>query len=320
MSRKSKHNLINSILGQIQANVTPLLPVENAEGRWGFATPGGKVMIPHKWRLAGHFYEGLAKVVNDSGKCGFIDKSGELVIPYNFGCSSHFCGGLCWVKGENGLFGFIDKTGNLVIPYRWKAATAFFNHSAAVMDNNDLWHIIGCDGSELSFFSWKKLIPLRNGYYLGKKMDDSWELDNEHGNINDIDSNKNNTFKLPMKYENGKWGFAEINICLNNQSEVSGNSNRLFTATDDGGYVINCDEVSIKSKPLIAGQWIIARSFKEGLARVMDENGKWGYVDERGELVIPCRWIDAGPFWGGSAEVEDAELGEVTIDHSGNII
>lgn len=321
MSHKSKLNQINTLVSQIRTKVTPLHPVENAEGRWGFATPDGKVAIPHQWRIAGNFYEGFAKVADDSGKCGFIDKTGKLVIPCKFGCSGHFSSGLCWVKGENGKFGFIDRTGALIIPCRWKAVTPFYYHSAAVMDDNDLWHVIDPDETIFSKIGWKLLIPLRNGYFLGKNDADNWKLVNEFGGATDlVEDNKDCTLLLPTRDKNGKWGFAETKIVFTADRNEADKSAEYQLQSEDGGYVIRRNDIKVVSKPAIAGQWKIARCFCEGLARVMDDTDRWGYVDESGQLVIPCRWIDAGPFWGGTAEVEDVDLGEVTIDHSGKII
>ena len=37
-------------------------------------------------------------------------------------------------------------------------------------------------------------------------------------------------------------------------------------------------------------EWKSVESFHEGLACVKDANGKWGYIDKTGKLVIPCKW------------------------------
>ncbi len=42
--------------------------------------------------------------------------------------------------------------------------------------------------------------------------------------------------------------------------------------------------------------------FREGLAPVR-ENGTWGYIDEKGKIVIAPRFVWAKPFGGGKAEV-----------------
>lgn len=48
----------------------------------------------------------------------------------------------------------------------------------------------------------------------------------------------------------------------------------------------------------------------------MQMDGKWGYIDHKGALVIPCRYDYARRFTDGVAEVSDA--GQVTwINRSG---
>lgn len=50
-----------------------------------------------------------------------------------------------------------------------------------------------------------------------------------------------------------------------------------------------------------------AGSFFDGLARVRDEDGKWGYINTKGELAIPCTYDDAEPFSDGVAMVTKTE-------------
>lgn len=43
--------------------------------------------------------------------------------------------------------------------------------------------------------------------------------------------------------------------------------------------------------------------FSEGLARV-EIDGKWGFINEQGELVIPCMYDEVGDFFEGFAKVK----------------
>ena len=43
--------------------------------------------------------------------------------------------------------------------------------------------------------------------------------------------------------------------------------------------------------------------FSDGMARVTDENLKYGFIDKTGHLVIPCQYDDAGDFSEGLASV-----------------
>jgi len=49
-------------------------------------------------------------------------------------------------------------------------------------------------------------------------------------------------------------------------------------------------------KLVIPCKWNGAGFFSQGLANVRSENGKWGYIDKSGTLVIPCKWKEVDPF------------------------
>ena len=60
--------------------------------------------------------------------------------------------------------------------------------------------------------------------------------------------------------------------------------------------------------------------FYEGLACVMDDNEKWGFVDETGKVVIPYQWESATYFNEGLAAVMDANDKWGFIDKTGKIV
>ena len=39
-----------------------------------------------------------------------------------------------------------------------------------------------------------------------------------------------------------------------------------------------------------AQEWAYQASFSEGRACVKDKSGKWGYIDESGKVISPCKW------------------------------
>ena len=73
-------------------------------------------------------------------------------------------------------------------------------------------------------------------------------------------------------------------------------------------------------KELKLSWWQDVSDFSEGLAAVQDENGKWGFIDENGNVVIHCQWYYAVPFSDGMALVIDEEHRGGFIDKNGNIV
>ncbi len=73
-------------------------------------------------------------------------------------------------------------------------------------------------------------------------------------------------------------------------------------------------------KVVIPCQWKEAWPFSEGLARVEDEDDKWGYIDKTGQVVIPCQWRLSGPFSEGLAVVQNEDGKWGFIDKKGQVI
>ncbi len=61
------------------------------------------------------------------------------------------------------------------------------------------------------------------------------------------------------------------------------------------------------------------RPFSEGLAQFMDTQGRWGYVDTSGVIVIPSKFKMARPFSDGLAFVVDSVGNCIFIDKSGTL-
>ena len=66
--------------------------------------------------------------------------------------------------------------------------------------------------------------------------------------------------------------------------------------------------------------WDFADSFRDGLACVGDENGKYGYIDKVGEIVVPCTWDNISYFSEGLAVVSDDKAREGYIDKMGEVV
>lgn len=66
--------------------------------------------------------------------------------------------------------------------------------------------------------------------------------------------------------------------------------------------------------------WNDIRDFSEGLACIQDSKNKWGYIDKSGRIVIPCQWDFAWSFRENLARVKDNSGKFGFIDKSGRIV
>ena len=81
----------------LQASAEEMLaPFQRSDGLWGYVNGDHCWAIEARFREAGHFYDGLARV-DIGGKSGFIDKTGRMVINPQFDFANHFSEGFASV-------------------------------------------------------------------------------------------------------------------------------------------------------------------------------------------------------------------------------
>ena len=198
------------------------------------------------------------------------------------------------VSKSTTLVGFIDEKGNEVIPCdRYYEAHDFSEGLAAVYPGPlplpasipNFWGFINTDG------------VLKIPHYYSKVHDfhesltavgifDNWELIDKDG------------------------------------ERISKESWKSITDFHDG-YALIQDKNDLmnfinKKGEVISGKWYFAVGFfSEGLAAVCDKDTLlWGFIDEKGEEVIPCQYNTVMEFKNGCAIVRKKEMWSI-IDHDG---
>lgn len=73
-------------------------------------------------------------------------------------------------------------------------------------------------------------------------------------------------------------------------------------------------------KLVIPCRWKDASPFSEGMASVMDETYRWGFIDTKGDVTIPCKWRAAEPFSDGVSKVKDYDNKWLQIDKTGKVL
>jgi len=126
---------------------------QNSSDLYGFVDARGRVVIKPKFRDAGDFFEGLAKV-EIGYDWGFIDKKGKVVIEPKYRDVNNFSEGLASVKvGDE--WGFIRKDGTWAIPPKFYDAFDFVC-GIAFVELEDSKGYIDTTGNFV-FFTQKKL-------------------------------------------------------------------------------------------------------------------------------------------------------------------
>ena len=261
------------------------------------------------------------------------------------------CACLGWSQDEplvvvqNGKYGYIDHAGKVVIRPQFIWADAFWR---------GLGTVYVC-GQYLSIDSSGTLLPLRitvQGHLERERDGEKIGFVDDHGQFK-----ISPTFDDALPFSNGmaavktndKWGFVDMAGHLVIQPKFSNayyfregvgiaqledagdvlidKAGKILTT--EFGFVDLVSEgrvpatrdgksgyLDLQGKVVIPIVYDAGRSFSEGLAAV-EKNNKWGYVDRSGRTVIPFAFDEVGQFGNGLAP---AKVGTRTgfIDGSGD--
>jgi hypothetical protein len=185
-----------------------------------------------------------------NGKYGYIDRTGKIVIPAKFEEAKNFSEGLATVK-LGGKFGCIDETGKLVIPARFDSIDNF-----------------------------------ENGIAVASSKNVSGTLDRA-GNFTPYNENSNSA--TPDRDE--LISFSEEDISANITYEFAYKLGLYGPKPRGRDDYLHGYKDRRTGKVIIRPQFRNAADrFSEGLAWIMDERGRVGYIDKQGKIVIPPQY------------------------------
>ena len=263
---------------------------------YGYINRKGEIVVEPSFDYADGFYEGKGLVIEE-GKFGFINAKGEMVIKPQFDYAEGFSEGLAYaVKGEKA--GFIDTNGQFQIDLDKEEIYDADNYGCLRFHNG----VIAID----TLIVDSKRDSDGKYYYLDKEGN---RVDNQLSGLYYLDKKGNSVDKhkgevLYFTYE-GKY-----NLNLPDRSTIC--------------FDKNMDTLFVTPYK--------ADIFKEGLAAfVDDEKALSGYLNTKGEVVIPAKFILASEFFEGFGIVlfseenrkqglDDSAKGFGLIDTKGNFV
>lgn len=318
-----------------------LAAVKNENGKWGFIKKSGVEVIPCKWFFAIPFKGGMARVINDSIKYGFIDKSGKEIIPCEWKFAEDFFKGTTLVEDYSGNRFVIDKSGNVIEEYKrvnssedlgaddksdnnsdakeWYDIYSYKEGLARVVDFNDKYGFIDEKGNVAIPCEWKYADDFHDGLaYVANDEGDHGYIDKSGKEVIPCRWKKithfNQGFAKAEKY--GGWGLIdkkgnEIIPCQ--WKEIISYDEQSVEVEDENGTIFTID---------YSGN--ILPHVKNGVDLYpLKRDGKYGYINKKGEIVIPHTWYAAGYFNNGYAVVGDGDYFSCRyglIDEKGSVI
>ena len=202
-------------------------------------------------------------------KWGYILENGRTSLEFLYEEASRFSGDYAVVKLD-GVYILIDKDG-----YR------------NAVDKNDLDEVVSICRTRIA--------AVKNGKY-GIYTNTFSKLSNE-----DYENVYLSANGRCFVQKAGKWALLNeeleqitdyifTDVAVNSQGEVFYNGYAVV-ADSNGYYLIN-----MNGEACFDIRFTDAKGIESGLVAVADENGQWGFCDEKGELIIDYQYEDAKSF------------------------
>lgn len=265
---------------------------------FGYINEKGKLVVPAIYEYAYDFHNGFGQVTKN-GKYGFVDTSGKLVVPMKYSNVSNFSEGLAWVYFK-GAIGYVNTKGKEVIPfnYNYKTGGNFSSGLAWVEKDNECFYIdkngkvvipgpFTCASDFIGNLAWVSKEPDKSKGYIINKAGET---------VIDSDAGIN-----MMQFDNQPTDYIGIYTKTKDDSDLYG-----IMDSSNGKIVV----------PLIYEEIGL---FYDGLALVV-KNGKSGYVNKEGKLVIPCIYDYGRDFTSNHRAVVMKNDKSGVIDNKGKVI
>lgn len=279
----------------------------------------------YRHRMGQKIFHNHLAIICDNDKYGYINENGEIVIPLKFDYANNFCGGLALVKvnckqmpfcgkytsgktfintmKSGGQCGVINTRGEYVVKPQYDYLSSF-NRGIAVFEiegklkkitHGDVWWYGYRDGKHGAINTrgevviqpvFDGLTQLENGVFIAKDHNSKkWGL---LSNNTDIVG----SYDVIRVLNNGLY---KVNIGLNYKVVLNAFDEPVFDDYEEGRWGL----LSVTGKQLTPLKYTHISNFHNGRALVNVNSqydqlsgwscigGLWGYIDEKGEEVMP---------------------------------
>lgn len=236
------------------------------------------------------------RVERQNGHVGLLNQQGEVVIPFEYNRLelSDDEKTLLAMKKDSALYGFIDISGKEIVPFKYKKAAEFSEGLAAVSEDGKKMGFIDLTGKWVipAQYDWQGLTPYRftDGavvVYQDAPREIKNPLNGETATLNIPQAaviNAKNEIIVPFGQYEGMDGFKEGLARVEVKAKSDGTMNN---GKMDLGRRFGF--INTKGELVIPTIYYDAAVFREGLANVAIKD-KYGFIDQQGNTVIPFEY------------------------------
>ena len=221
--------------------------------------------------------------VSADGLYGIADDQGKELIECMYLQSYPFSAdGFALVQREDGSYIFIDADGQTrKVPDSEYEDFGMFESGRVQARKNGKYGYLNEDMEAIGSFDWDELTGFRNGVGAGRKGEEWFLLDDEEKIVSD-------------EY------YEDIII---DEAGFCSSQERIFVKKG-GKYIL----VDTKGKAVGNLSFDLAKSFTDNGFAAVCNDGKWGFINSDGELIIDYAFEDADSFQNGFAAVCQDDL------------
>ena len=293
--------------------------------KWGYINLNTQFCIEPQYDEVSVFKDNIASVAIQK-KWGCINKSGRVVIPTIYDRLIRNAGGYFCVMKDN-KWGVIEPSGKIVIPVEYDNVFLSRNNSVWIIVKDKKHGAMSKSGRLLYQCEYENISFCETNQQLVCVKVGSEHFLISNGVKTKLPSNSRTRYyyflsnQLLVRYEEGDEGwYSEYNYVCDLSGKPILYGFDTFDSEHEGYICVNrgwnwdtvdrgggkCGFINMKGEEVIPCQFQKTKRFNEGLAAVQMKY-KWGFINTKGEIVIPIVYDDVLSFKGGVALVEKGE-------------
>ena len=331
VQKQGKYGLINmdgtEILPCEYEEIKALQGVENAillqkEGKYGIVNNEGKTLIePNYVEIQGLGKEASQGFIvkNQEEKYGIIDISNKQVLETKYDAISKIHKGDYYVVTENGKQKVVKKDGTEILNGEYDEIVAILKNpeNGIIYKDNEKYGLMNLEGTKIIAENYDDLKEAKTGIFIVKQKDNYGIIDQEGKTLVEVKYKGINYNEKADIYITEDENYN--NEILNGNYEIK-LTGMVTNIDDERGYIEIKQEEGYKYYNFKFEEQKEADIFKTNTLFVSKKDGKYGFLDKDGNVVVDYIYDDATMqnTYGYAGIKKDGKWG--VVDRNGKVI